>query len=287
MTAEQISEAVSKRIIKKLLMKALTSAGVIAPSGKNSKNSVKKLFTFPEKHDIIKTEWDEEAHPRDDHGRFTSGGAFSAPVSGTEAEKDHVIHGASAKTQEIYDNARACEKLITLVMTEIAAELGCEMTGLEYSVKTASSVADKLERKVANGMTEVEAISKMNDLVRYTQLGAHNDLVANAVSTKGMLEAKGFEVTEVDNKWLKQDAVYKGIHMTVKSPEGQSFELQFHSSESMSVKNENHKMYEEARKVGTSESRRAELEAKVKSNTSSMPNPAGVERLQNYRKEGT
>lgn len=261
---------------------------------KNSENG-ENPFTFSENRAIIKEGWSEDAHPRDEHGRFTSGGASlggsefnsGAPVSGTEAAKDHVIHGASAKTQEIYDNARANEKLITPVMTEIAAELGCEMTGLEYSVKTASSVADKLERKVAGGMTEAEAISKMNDLVRYTQLGAHNDLVANAVSTKGMLEAKGFEVTEVDNKWLKQDAVYKGIHMTVKSPEGQSFELQFHSSESMAVKNENHKMYEESRKVGTSDDRRAELEAKMKSNTSSMPNPAGAERLQNYRKEGS
>lgn len=260
---------------------------------KNSENG-ENPFTFSENRAIIKEGWSEDAHPRDERGRFTSGGASpggsesnsGAPVSGTEAAKDHVIHGASAKTQEIYDRARANEKLITPVMTEIAAELGCEMTGLEYSVKTASSVADKLERKAAEGVPEEKAISKMNDLVRYTQLGAHNDLVANAASTKGMLEARGFEITEVDNKWLKQDAVYKGIHMTVKSPEGQSFELQFHSSESMAVKNENHKMYEESRKVGTSNARRAELESKMKSNTSSMPNPAGVEQLQNYRKEG-
>ncbi len=258
---------------------------------KNSENG-EKPFTFSENYDIIRAEWDESAHPRDERGRFTDGGGGSSSVSsgifsGTEAEKDHIIKGASPETQRIYDQARANERLITPVMTEIAEELGCEMTGLEYSVKTASSVADKLERKAVEGITEIEAISKMNDLVRYTQMGAHDSLVANAVSTKGMLEAKGFEVTEVDNKWLKQDAVYKGIHMTVRSPEGQSFELQFHSSESMAVKNENHKMYEEARKVGTSEARRKELQAKMKSNTASMPDPAGVDRLQNYKKEGS
>lgn len=125
----------------------------------------------------------------------------------------------------------------------------------------------------------------MTDIVRYTQLGDHQSLVKNAIATVGKLQGQGYEVTEIDNKWLKPDADYKGIHMTVVSKEGQPFELQFHSPESLAVKNKNHMLYEESRKVSTPKTRKHELQSQMKANTAAMPSPDGIENLQNYRKE--
>lgn len=204
--------------------------------------------------------------------------------SGTEAERDHELKGVKPATQQKYNLARSSEKLITPVMQSIASELGCEMTGLEFSVKTGSSVSEKIERKKASGMTEEEAISSMKDIVRYTQLSDHSAIVKDAIATREKLEAKGYEITEVDNKWLKKDADYKGIHMTVVSPEGQSFELQFHSPESLSVKDKNHKLYEESRKPDTPAPRKKELQAQMRANTASMPDPDGIDGLQNFEK---
>ncbi|CAI3205328.1 hypothetical protein CNEO2_1750003 [Clostridium neonatale] len=169
-------------------------------------------------------------------------------------------------------------------MNDIAKSLGSEMYGLEFSVKTASSVEDKIARKKKVGYTEKEAIESMGDIVRYTQLCSHDKIAGNTIKTIELLTKKGYDVIEVDNKYLDPNSDYKGVHINAVSPEGQKFELQIHSKESMEVKDKIHPMYEEARNVKTSENRSIELKKKMKEISSALPQPKGIESVKNFKK---
>ena len=71
---------------------------------------------------------------------------------------------------------------------------------------------------------------------------------------------------------------------TFETPEGQLFELQFHTSDSFDVKqNINHALYEEARLLSTSTKRVSELNDQMLLNSAKIPQPNGVELINNYR----
>lgn len=217
-------------------------------------------------------------------GRIGEIGGSGEGGSGSEAEKDCKLKHCSKVIQKKYDKCRENEKKITPVMNKIASELGAKMYGLQYSVKTASSVENKIERKKEKGFTEEEAINSMNDIVRYTQLCEHDKIPENTIKTIDYLVEKGYDIVEVDNKYLNPNSDYKGVHINVVSPEGQSFELQIHSDQSMAVKNSIHPLYEEARSVKTSEERTIELKKQMKAISSRLPNPKGIEAIKNFKK---
>jgi hypothetical protein len=60
------------------------------------------------------------------------------------------------------------------------------------------------------------------------------------------------------------DKQYQGINTNFRSPEGQVFELQFHTQESFNVKqNLTHELYEELRILPDASPKRAELEQQI------------------------
>lgn len=202
-------------------------------------------------------------------------------VSGKAASKDNRLVRSSVAGQKAYDKARKAEPKITKDLVNISKGLGMEMTGLKYSVKTASSVESKIKRKKKASETDAQFISRMGDLVRYTQMGKHSDLGTNTVKTIDALKKNGYKVTKVDNKYLDKNSDYKGIHLDVVSPTGQKFELQIHSKESMNVKNKLHPIYEKWRMMKDGPTKDA-LSKKMKAISASLPMPKGIENVKKY-----
>ncbi len=234
-------------------------------------------------------QWNEAKHPRRKDGKFGSGGGEKVDKqtvkSGSEAEKDCKFKNKSPAVQAIYDRARENERKITPDMEAIAKKLGTEMYGLEFSVKTASSLERKIDKKMLERtFTEEEVMENMGDIVRYTQMCKHDKIAENALKTVELLRQKGYDISEIDNKYLKTSTPYKGVHINALSPDGQKFELQMHSKESMAVKESIHPIYEEARKTTISPQLRKELEKQMQMISSKLPKPKGIESVQNYRK---
>lgn len=192
----------------------------------------------------------------------------------------------SQNAQKQYDTCREQEKQITPVMNEIAAAVGGEMFGLEFSVKTASSLERKVQKKMSEkGYTEDEALASMGDIVRYTQLIEHDKIADSCTQTLHKLQEKGYNVSGIENTWLSERA-YKGINVDVISPEGQKFELQFHSKESMEVKNMIHPLYEKQRTLPKGSPEGRELEAQMKAISEKLPPPAGIESIKTFKGVG-
>ena len=140
--------------------------------------------------------------------------------------------------------------------------------------------------------TDEDYTRGFDDIVRFTVMSDHDDTVGTVKDTIRSLKDKGYELVELDNKWLPtkdkngniKPSEYKAVHLTFKSPTGENFEVQVHSNETMKVKDVNHALYEEQRKPKTSESRAAELGKKMADNSAKLKEPRGIMELQSIKK---
>jgi len=86
------------------------------------------------------------------------------------------------------------------------------------------------------------------------------------------------------NSW--GDPEYKGINTRWVTPEGQRFEVQFHTPESYHAKQEiTHEAYERIRNPLTNDDERSELKAFQREVTSWIPVPEGAKDIPDHRKE--
>lgn len=207
-------------------------------------------------------------------------------VIGLAAKIDNEVVGKSSECQEMWENARRNGTSITNDVVEISKSIGATMSGLEFAVKAGKSTSEKIDRDHEDdrkaGQTErsdEEVLQGLNDVVRFTQFSPHDKLAENALNTIQTLRDKGYEIETCKNRYTLPNQEYYDIKIIARNPEGQAFELQFHSKESLDVKNKNHGLYEEQRKVGVSEERKRELGEQMKNNAASLPKPKGFEKV--------
>lgn len=203
---------------------------------------------------------------RDEFGRFTSGGGSS--MSPSEA------------ADKVYARAEAIEPAVTAMMQDVASRNGATMSGLQFKLKG----KDSLERKIADRASKrldksaEKAAETISDSVRYTMVaeaGNYADMATNAVAE---FEAQGYECN-VKNYW-EEGNQYKGINVAMTSPEGDQIELQFHTPESLAVKMEqNHPLYEQARKLEEDSPEFKMLDAQMTLNSAALVHPPNVENV--------
>lgn len=167
----------------------------------------------------------------------------------------------SPQMQDIFNRAQEDGSRITKELTNVAQDAGFYLDGLENCTKGASHIEEKAKRKIndqkkvyGEDWTEEDSAENFWDAVRYTAVTNNDNIVEGTKKMIDSLEKAGYEVVEVDNKFLDKDgkanndAIYRAVHLSVKDASGRYFELQVHSKESLAVKDLNHKEYEKQRK---------------------------------------
>ena len=200
--------------------------------------------------------------PRDDAGRFSTGGAHGASSSG------------------LLGRAREVEPRNTATMTGLAEKHGAEMYGLKYRLKTQQSLARKIKQDAEekyDGDTE-KAASKINDSLRYTMVADTGNYVGMAEGVMADLAAEGYQITNTKNFW-QEGSMYKGINMQLISPEGHRMELQFHTRDSIAVKEVNHKIYMVQRNIPKFVPEWKAMEKTMIVNMDKVPTPPGVQSI--------
>jgi len=195
--------------------------------------------------------------------------------------------------QNIYDKTRLAEPLITSDLVSLGDKINADFAGLKYSVKTASSIEDKIERTRADYKeapdflvpSDEKMFSNFTDVIRYTEIVQHDDIINKTKDTINELENKGYTLEKIKNYYMNPfpSTGYKGIHLNFISPYGQTFELQVHSNESFAAKQEGHELYEKIRSVSTNVENKEQLRKEIKQIHSSIPNPPEYRTLKNFR----
>lgn len=209
-------------------------------------------------------------------------------LPGKHAQKSHGggRGGGSSKmtakkaANQVYAKAVAAEPVITKQMQDLAAANGAKMIGLDNRLKTVESLERKIGDKARDefGGDYEAAAADIGDSVRYTMELDPNNYGGGIKNTIDVLNEQGYQA-RVKNYW-QEGNIYKGVNATITSPDGQKFELQFHTRDSFDLKETfQTELYKEHRLFTTSAARKFELEVQMANNWLTVPTPANLDLL--------
>jgi hypothetical protein len=208
----------------------------------------------------------------------------------TQADPVHLSPEQHKQVEEVIAGVRRTEEDLTKRIAETGRDNAGRawLEGLEFRLKG----EDRLKEKIANLLetgapdaTTKEIARQIPDAIRYTFCATPDSYSEVYWTVKGQLEACGYSMYYGQNHW--GEAQYKGINTRWVTPEGQRFELQFHTPESFHAKQAiTHVSYERLRSALTADSERRELMSFQREVSSWIAAPAGAAEIPNYREEG-
>lgn len=161
------------------------------------------------------------------------------------------------------------------------------LEGFEHRLKDEDRISEKIAEalEVESQLTVAGALRELPDAIRYTYCFEPEKYAKGYYDIKERYESRGHEMYYSQNYWTNPE--YKGINTRWVTPEGQRFEVQFHTPESFHAKHHvTHLAYERIRNLATSDEERGELKEFQREVSSWVPVPDGAADIPNYRKEG-
>lgn len=211
----------------------------------------------------------------------------NAPASVALLDKGFSEH-VSKDILDAYTRVARVEPEVTHDMIELVSQTKSKLEGIEFDLKSPSSLERKVSKLVDRGskvgieLSPREQLEGITDILRYTEVTEHDSIVSTVKETISKLQSKGYSIIELDNKFLQENASYVGVHILAKTKGGIVFEIQIHSPETLKMKNYNHSMYEQVRRKTVSESKRRVLEKRMKDNVKNLPKPRGIEDIDSF-----
>ena len=198
------------------------------------------------------------------------------------------------RIQLCYDQIRSLEPLITSDMLKLEKALQVKFSGLEFSVKTGSSISDKLARSKEKCTAQRKPfvpgreLRRMKDVIRYTEICSHDEIISKTNDTIKQLEQSGYILSGCKNYYRNPfpSTGYMGVHLNFITPYGQEIELQVHSEESFQAKQEGHSLYEKIRSVSTLEKDKDALLKEIRQIHGQIDKPKEYETLKDFTLRG-
>ncbi|MGI6608649.1 MAG: hypothetical protein ACOX1F_06745 [Erysipelotrichaceae bacterium] len=159
---------------------------------------------------------------------------------------------------------------------------GKKLSSLDFRLKKEKSLKRKVITELVEGKSLDFVETHLYDSVRFT------DLVDDALYTneyfevKSQLENLGYKFVRVKNTIWDTSKDYRGINVVIESPGGYKFELQFHTPQSLDIKNRNHVLYEIAREDTTSQAEKEKLHEQMLLNSQELDYIPDCETIESF-----
>lgn len=164
--------------------------------------------------------------------------AKAAPLPGAGAGKrpDAMATQVERLRQEAGRIEREVEPLLQAMQLHVIRE---------HSVaKKAKSIEKKIQRLcVLNGITPKQAADRVHDAMRWIVQLPHETFGTHAVKTLETLTANGLRIMRVNNGFMARSRTYAGLNVKLQTREALTFEIQFHTGDSLYTRNKTHKLY--------------------------------------------
>jgi len=194
------------------------------------------------------------------------------------------------RVQDVIAAVRAAEKPLSEHMRQVERDnaYGSRLVGWERRLKGDDRLKEKVAEKIEHepGQSMADPLKGINDAIRYTFCSESTSYEKTYWAIKGLLEQRGYTMFYGKNHW-RDDPEYKGINTRWKSPDGQRFEVQFHTAESFHAKQSiTHNSYERVRNNLTGRAERRELESLQMEVVRWIESPLKSTEIQNYEEGG-
>lgn len=131
-----------------------------------------------------------------------------------------------------------------LTIINRAGDLGLEIVGEEFRVKTVTSLARAFKDELAFEAIDLADFARsQKDRVRFSVQVPENGYGSAVRSLLERLEGRGFSVKKIVNFW-GSGGRHNGLNVGVVDPTGFLFEIQFPTALSWAIGKETHKLYE-------------------------------------------
>lgn len=202
------------------------------------------------------------------------GPARHAPApSGSTDNPDVLLQHAEALLQHVQKHAAR----ITEGMQAITQQLdGSMLVDLEQHTKTREELLNKWTTRRKSLASLREADTK--DALRYTLILDADRFTEQTRTVLAQAAQRGWDVKTVSNFFARPGAAYKAVHLTLNDRQAPVlFEVQLHTQQSHTAKNQTHSDYQRAKAAGGED--KAALEARMRKLASSVPTPAGAGKI--------
>lgn len=207
---------------------------------------------------------------------------FDVKVNIEDRYKNNVNTKIEKIADRLIDKAKKNENLTTKDLVASCSKTLGSLEGLDYRIKSKESTIRKLDEKSKRkGISIEEYSNNVSDILRYTFCSEANNLVKGFFQMKSDLENKGYNIIEINNTFSILNTAYKGINTLVKNPNGYIFELQFHTYQSLQIKEKNHKLYEKTRLESTPREEKKKLIKKMIENSKKVIAPNKIDKIIN------
>ncbi len=194
----------------------------------------------------------------------------------------------AAEAQALLGRARQMEPQVTDMLQRIAARHGGQLAGTQHQLKSYGSLQEKLKQRVALKKQTLEAAAGVNDALRYSVVLEPQDFTAGLRATLAALDDEGHARVKLTNQFTDYPPVFKAINVTLRSPEGALWEIQFHTPETFALKERFHDLYKRAHALALGGASRAEqriLQAPALEAFKRVASPPGCEEIDNWQEE--
>jgi len=218
--------------------------------------------------------------------------AADRPTSRHPDDSPQPSQERQAETAEAIGRVREAEPGLSADAQAIEQEnkdtYGGWLEGFKHRIKG----EDRLEEKATEGLTTSspdatpkQVLRLIPDAIRFTYCFQEDNYTRGYYDIRERLESRGHEMYYSKNYWAHPE--YKGINTRWVTPEGQRFEVQFHTPDSFHAKHHvTHLAYERIRDPATSRSELRELHAFQREVSSWIQVSDCAEDIPDYKKEG-
>ena len=182
-----------------------------------------------------------------------------------------------------------CEKLETYYskdFKQIEAKIkGTKLYGFEFRLKTYDSLNRKIEndakKYIKNGFNYDEAIklaaNNIHDVNRYTYILDDKNFVDTYNKVQKELLNKNYKLFKCKNSLGDMNSTYRGINNQY-ILNGEYVEIQFHTKQSIEVKEKNHKLYEKVR-IGSTPVEKEKMQQEMLTNNENLIVPQNIDKI--------
>ncbi|MEN2839873.1 hypothetical protein HPFOLIGI_02092 [Mannheimia haemolytica] len=176
--------------------------------------------------------------------------------------------------------AVAVEPMITRDVVSIITASGGEPAGLDFRLKSLSSLQRKIDTEIMAGVSKEQAIASIRDVIRYTAILDEQRFVEQYQKMQKDLEKQGYSTIIVKNTWKSNNA-YKGINTFVSTfieKNNIIFELQYHTKQSFELKNGKlHELYEKFRDLNIPLAKKSEILLEMQKLSANLKEPKNID----------
>jgi hypothetical protein len=213
---------------------------------------------------------------------------FPARPANKEAEAPSRSADESAEQRLALEKISNREPDVSADLKRVEADAGSggRLLGFDFRLKAMDRLAEKVAERIRRepDRDPKRIIGTIHDAIRYTFCLPRESYTAGCEEIKSMLESRGYQMYQRKNSW--SDAQYKGLNTRWVTPDGQRFEVQFHTPESFHAKHDmTHQAYERLRQPGVEPAERQELMDFQKLVSSYIPIPDRAQEIPNFTKD--